>query len=172
MLITLYALAFNGNSVFAYSARVADTLKTKQVKPANRITDTRKNKPSSQSSRIKLDFIPFKPFNLKDFGSTSASAATVKQAKVIDDKVLNNVKVYPNPVEDEINLSYHISKDSNITIKIMDVLGNEISTLFSQKTSAGDQSNSFNISSRLKSGFYFIRLVAGQETVIKRISVL
>jgi hypothetical protein len=55
----------------------------------------------------------------------------------------------------------------------MDILGNEITTLLSQRLSAGEQSNSFPISSSLSSGYYFIRfMVAGGQPVIKRISVL
>ena len=54
----------------------------------------------------------------------------------------------------------------------MDVLGNEILTLLSEHISAGEQTNSFNIASKLSSGFYFVRIVAGSESVIKRISIL
>ena len=48
-----------------------------------------------------------------------------------DDKLLNNVQVYPNPVTDEINLKYDLSRSSNVNIKILDVLGNDIITLYS-----------------------------------------
>lgn len=168
-LLVLAALASNMSAGFAYDAMNVDTLKNKQPKSSGKITDTRKNKPAA-SNAIKVDYVPFKPFNTKDVVATT-NAPSSKSVKQDDGKILNNVKVYPNPVQDELNLSYHINKDSNVTIKIMDVLGNEIATLFSQKSSAGDRGHSFNVSSRLKSGFYFIRLVAGKETIIKRISV-
>jgi hypothetical protein len=89
-----------------------------------------------------------------------------------DDKLLNNVQVYPNPVTDEINLKYDLSRNSNVTIKIMDVLGNDIITLFSQRLEPGEQSYSYTLNSKLNRGFYFVRIVAGTESVIKRISVL
>jgi hypothetical protein len=54
----------------------------------------------------------------------------------------------------------------------MDVLGNEISTLLSQRLQAGEQLNSFPIASSLNSGYYFIRVIVGNETIVKRISVL
>jgi hypothetical protein len=88
------------------------------------------------------------------------------------DKILANVKVYPNPVSDYLNMTYSISKDSNVTIRIMDVLGNEITTLFSERQSTGEHSNTFSISSRISSGFYFIRVSVGSEIITKRISVL
>lgn len=87
-------------------------------------------------------------------------------------KPLDNVKIYPNPVSDQLNLSYTLSKENLVTIKVLDVLGNEVATLLSQKLAAGEQSNSFNLNSKLSSGLYFVRVIAGSESVIKRISVL
>jgi len=89
-----------------------------------------------------------------------------------DDKLLNNVQVYPNPVTDQINLKYELARYSNVTIKIMDVLGNEIVTPFSQRLEPGEKSFTYPISGKLSRGFYFVRIVAGTESVIKRISVL
>jgi hypothetical protein len=89
-----------------------------------------------------------------------------------DDKLLNNVQVFPNPVTDEINLKYDLSRNSNVTIKIMDVLGNDIITLFSQRLEPGEKSYTYALNSKLNRGFYFVRIVAGTESVIKRISVL
>jgi hypothetical protein len=89
-----------------------------------------------------------------------------------DDKLLNNVQVFPNPVTDEINLKYDLSRYSNVTIKIVDVLGNDIATLFSQRVEPGEQNFSYQLNSKLSRGFYFVRIIAGTESVIKRISVL
>jgi hypothetical protein len=54
----------------------------------------------------------------------------------------------------------------------MDVLGNDISTLFSQRVESGDHNLNYPISNKLVRGFYFVRVVAGTESVIKRISVI
>lgn len=89
-----------------------------------------------------------------------------------DDKLLNNVQVYPNPVTDQINLKYDLSRYSNVTIKIMDVLGNDIATVFSQRLEPGEKNFNYPLNSKLSRGFYFVRIVAGTESVIKRISVL
>lgn len=90
-----------------------------------------------------------------------------------DDKLLTNVSVYPNPVTgDQINLKYELSRYSNVTIKILDVLGNDIITLYNQRVDAGERNFSYSLNSKLNRGFYFIRIVAGTESVIKRISVL
>ncbi len=88
------------------------------------------------------------------------------------DKLLSSVKVFPNPVVDQISLSYRLGKKATVTIKVMDALGNEVMTLLQQELDAGPQSQVFETSNKLTNGFYFIRVSAGTETVIKRISVL
>lgn len=169
VVLILSLLAWN-NTIYA-NGFVSDTDSTKnKAKVYTKITDTRFPKSAEIKNGVKLSFVPFKPLPVKVLKSTSSSS--VKPAIAVDDKVLNNVRVYPNPVSDQLNLSYRINKDSNVTIKVMDVLGNEITTLLSQKMFAGEQSNSFNVASRLNTGFYFVRIIAGTETIIKRISVL
>lgn len=145
-----------------------DSTKLKQ-KVSTKITDTRLNKPAYLKNGVKVNFVPFKP--IKDNLFTSTKVMTGIKTS-LNDKVLNNVKVYPNPISDQLNLSFNISKDATVTVKIMDVLGNEITTLLSERVSAGDQNKPFQIASRITSGFYFIRVSAGSEVITKRISVL
>lgn len=169
--ITLGGMTMPGQAdAFAVGDRSStDTSKVIKATISTKITDTRLNRPAFLKNGVMVDFVPFKPGKEKIF-SGSPTSRTARQGD--SDKVLNNVKVYPNPVSDQLNLSYSITKDSNVTIKIMDVLGNEITTLLTERLSAGDQANSFNIASRLTSGFYFIRVSVSGEIITKRISVL
>jgi len=92
-----------------------------------------------------------------------------------DDKLLSDVEIYPNPLTltDQLNLKYSVSRNTNVTIKIMDVLGNDIVTVFQGRTvDAGEQKVVYPVTSKLPRGFYFVRVVAGTESVIKRISIL
>ena len=133
-----------------------DSTKMLVQKPSkSAIVDTRNNRPQD----IKIIYKPFTPFSFN-------------YKSDIDNKTLSNVKVFPNPVVDQINLAFQLNKDSKVTIKIMDALGNEITTLLSQRLTAGDQSHGFMINSKLNSGYYFIRIMAGSETIVKRIQVL
>ena len=97
---------------------------------------------------------------------------TASTTTYTEDKLLSNVQVYPNPVIDQINLKYSISKASNVNIKIMDVLGNEVINLFSQHVEPGEFKAVYTLKGKLNSGFYFVRVVVGTESVIKRISIL
>ncbi|WP_257666217.1 T9SS type A sorting domain-containing protein [Parapedobacter tibetensis] len=89
-----------------------------------------------------------------------------------NDKLLSNVKIFPNPISEQINLSFSLGKQSSVSIKVMDALGNEVMTLLNQELEAGNQSHAFETNNKLTNGFYFIRVSAGAETVVKRISVL
>ncbi len=91
---------------------------------------------------------------------------------VPNEKLLSSVKVFPNPIVDQISLSYRLGKQSTVSIKVMDALGNEVMTLLDQELDAGPQNHVFETNNKLTNGFYFIRVSAGTETVVKRISVL
>lgn len=88
------------------------------------------------------------------------------------EKILTVLKVYPNPVDDQINLILRIDRESNLSVKIMDLLGNEVVTLSNERIPAGEQTKSYTIPNRLNSGIYFLKIMSGTETVVKRISVL
>ena len=166
MTMSLNTYAYN----FSFSQAVrADSLKAKG-KVVTMITDTRLNKPVDPKTEVKLSFTPFKPSKVKLLAQNKIMSGP--KNPLPGDKILANVKVYPNPVTDYLNMTYSISKDSNVTIRIMDVLGNEITTLFSERQAFGEHSNSFSISSRISSGFYFVRVSVGSEIITKRISVL
>jgi hypothetical protein len=165
--------AFVSRSLLFKNVRVEETLDSakRSQKTVSKITDTRPGKPSDFKS-VKINLPTFQPKKIAASNTNTSQQNTVKHTAASDLKVLSNVKIYPNPVADHLNLSYFVNKDSNVTIKIMDVLGNEITTLFSQRLTAGEQINSFPISSSFNSGYYFIRLIVGNETIVKRISIL
>jgi hypothetical protein len=123
----------------------------------------KKPKKSYLKSGLSFALPPIKP------GEISNIKFNIPKA---DDKLLNDVEVYPNPVTDQLNFKYMLSRNSNVSIKIMDVLGNDVLNVFSQRVDLGEQKFSFPISNKLSRGFYFVRIVAGTESVIKRISIL
>ncbi len=78
-------------------------------------------------------------------------------------------------ISDRLNpttvIEYTIPKDSHVTLKIYDVLGQEVRTLVDQDQQVGRYSVNFNGSS-LASGVYFYRLVAGNHVVTKKMLML
>ena len=123
-----------------------------------------KTKQSYLKSGLPFALPPVKP------GVISTAKFPVSKA---DDKLLSDVEVYPNPVTDQLNLKYTVSRNTNVTIKVMDVLGNDVLTISQSRTvDIGEQKISYSVSNKLPRGFYFVRIIAGTESVIKRINVL
>jgi len=127
-----------------------------------RINNTPQIKTNIKPYRQSFGFIPYNTFLIG-----SSKPAIVKQ-----EKILTVVRVYPNPVDDQINITLKLERETILTIKIMDLLGNEVITLSNERYPSGESTKSFNIPNRLNSGIYFLRVVAGVETSVKRISVL
>jgi hypothetical protein len=67
---------------------------------------------------------------------------------------------YPNPFNPSTVISYQLSVNSVVTLKVYDVLGRLVKTLIDERQTAGLHSITFNASS-LSSGVYFYRLAAG-----------
>ena len=64
---------------------------------------------------------------------------------------------FPNPFNPSTKISWHSPISGFQTLKIYDVLGNELSTLVEEFKSAGDYEINFT-TSELSSGIYFFRL--------------
>ena len=86
-------------------------------------------------------------------------------------KVFSLEQNYPNPFNSTTTINYSIPKASLVTIKIYDVLGNEVSTLLNTEKSAGYYKLKFN-ASKLASGIYFYRMRAGDFISIKKLILL
>jgi photosystem II stability/assembly factor-like uncharacterized protein len=84
---------------------------------------------------------------------------------------------YPNPFNPSTTIKYSISSSEFVTLKIYDVLGNEVATLVSEEKPAGSYEVEFNAvgTSRdlsLTSGVYFYKLQAGSYTQTKKLILM
>lgn len=87
------------------------------------------------------------------------------------EKIITNVKVFYNPIAEQVAVAFKLTKSGNVSIKVMDALGNEMLTLHNGNLEEGMQSLSFDTAGKLTTGFYFVRVSSGSETIIKRISI-
>jgi hypothetical protein len=76
---------------------------------------------------------------------------------------------YPNPFNPSTVISYQLPMDGNVTLKVYDMLGNEIATLVNQFQRAGSYNYQFSINNlQLSSGVYYYRLQSGNFIQTKK----
>ena len=69
---------------------------------------------------------------------------------------------YPNPFNPSTVFSWQLAVGSHVTLKIYDVLGNEIATLVNEEQKAGTHNYEFEMRNyELSGGVYYYRLKAG-----------
>lgn len=78
---------------------------------------------------------------------------------------------YPNPFNSATTIKFQMLLDAMVTLKIYDILGNEVTTLVNDYFTKGKYSVSFN-ASNLVSGMYLCRMQAGEFVDTKKILLL
>ena len=82
---------------------------------------------------------------------------------------------YPNPFNPSTIIQYQVSSNSQVSLKVYDVLGNEVATLVNEEKPAGSYEVEFKSSVgnvQLASGIYFYKLQAGSFVETKKMQLL
>ena len=82
---------------------------------------------------------------------------------------------YPNPFNPSTKISWQTPVNRWQTLKVYDVLGNEVATLVNEYRSVGSYEIEFNAASSIKnpsSGIYFYRLQVGEYVETKKMLLL
>ncbi len=78
---------------------------------------------------------------------------------------------YPNPFNPTTKIEYSIPAQSQVVLKIYNIVGQEVATLVNEVQKAGIHNVKFG-ASNLSSGVYFYRLTAGDFTSVKKMVLL
>ena len=78
---------------------------------------------------------------------------------------------YPNRFNPSTKLCYTITQSGLVTLKVYDVLGNEVATLVNESKTAGEYEVEFNAAT-IASGIYFYRLQSGDFVETKKMILL
>jgi hypothetical protein len=78
---------------------------------------------------------------------------------------------YPNPFNPSTVISYQLAVGSRVTLKVYDILGNEVATLVNEEKPAGSYEVKWSAES-LSSGVYFYQLIAGSYLETKKMILL
>lgn len=78
---------------------------------------------------------------------------------------------YPNPFNPVTMINYQLPKESYVSIKIYDILGNKVSELVNEVQSAGKYTFQFD-GTKFSSGVYFYELKAGGYSAVKKFTLM
>jgi hypothetical protein len=94
--------------------------------------------------------------------------------EVVNNGVVNNFELeqnYPNPFNPTTKISWQSQLDAQTSLKIYDLLGNEVATLLDEYKPAGIYKVEFNASD-LPSGIYFYKMQANAFTKTKKLILI
>ncbi len=83
----------------------------------------------------------------------------------------NLTQNYPNPFNPTTKISWQSPVGSHQTLKIYDVIGNEVATLVDEYREAGSYEITFD-ASKLSSGIYLYKLQAGSFVEVKKMTLI
>ena len=96
---------------------------------------------------------------------STASIAITMTGINVEKSLTNNVKIYPNPVVDNVNINISNLNNENTVIEIRNNTGAIIYT-----NNSNDASINNNVSvEKLNSGIYFINIIQGNNKYTERI---
>ena len=124
------------------------------------------------SVRLRIDFGAARELEARSFWSiqqaryrfaTTAESFTTRRSLVIHPN-------YPDPFASITTFSYTLPDASDVRIEVYDVLGRRVDVLVDERKSAGTHTVNYD-GSRLASGLYLLRLVAGRKQKVERMIV-
>ncbi len=158
------AVVVQQSGKYKYSNAPADTLLGKTVFHVG-------NKIGSLTGIVYYSFNQYKfvPRTDADFVSVVLTGvATGPQGLPTKYAVSQN---YPNPFNPTTMIQYALPRAGLVTLKVYNVLGQQVSTLVDDVREAGNYTVRFD-ASRLSSGVYFYRLQSGSFSVVKKMALV
>jgi hypothetical protein len=78
---------------------------------------------------------------------------------------------FPNPFNPSTNIQFSVPKTEYVSIKVYDIIGNEVATLINQEVRPGNHQVQFN-ANKLSSGIYFYQLITGSYSETKKMNLI
>ncbi|MBK6538659.1 MAG: T9SS type A sorting domain-containing protein [Ignavibacteria bacterium] len=79
---------------------------------------------------------------------------------------------YPNPFNPSTTIDFSVPVSGEVTLKIYDLTGKEVSALVNEFRNAGNYSVNFNAASVFNSGIYFYKLTSGNISITKKFMIV
>jgi len=97
--------------------------------------------------------------------------ADVSAISVDEYKLEDNVNIYPNPVNEILNIDINSTNDNNVSLKVVNTLGQVVLTESDIDLAYGENNLQFNVS-ELEAGIHYLNITTGNEVVTKTISIV
>jgi len=78
---------------------------------------------------------------------------------------------YPNPFNPSTTIRFSLPKSESVTLKVYNILGEEIRTVVNSRLEAGDYTWAFD-GSNLASGIYYYRIEAGEFQDVRKMVLI
>ena len=105
-------------------------------------------------------------------GKVEQSAyADVSAISVEENNLENNISVYPNPVNDILNIDIAAINNNNVTLQIVNTLGQVILSNNNVALTTGENSVRLDVSG-LETGIHFLTITSGSQVLTKTISIV
>ncbi len=91
-----------------------------------------------------------------------------------DPIIPNDIKLYqnfPNPFNPSTRIKYTLPQGTDVTLRVMNILGQQVAVLMKGFQNAGTYEIQFN-GEQMSSGVYFVQLIAGNVSKVRKIVLL
>ncbi len=123
----------------------------------------------SENCLIRLGNYPCK-YDVSDFVFTIANPVSIEEELYLP-KEFSLSQNYPNPFNPTTSIQYAVGSEQFVTLKVYDVLGDEIEALVNEEKAVGSYEIEFN-GKGLPSGIYFYQLKADSYIETKKMFLL
>ena len=98
-------------------------------------------------------------------------SSVINSNQELAERNFNLYQNYPNPFNPRTVIRYSLSENQNTSLKIYDVLGNEVVSLVKEKQNSGSYNIEFD-GTNLPSGIYFYKITSGKYSAVKRMVLI
>lgn len=85
--------------------------------------------------------------------------------------ILQNISLFPNPAQENVKLSFSLKNASEVSVKLFNLLGQEVSQLATPASlPQGNYNYSFELPA-LQNGTYFVEIVADNKRSLKKLVI-
>jgi hypothetical protein len=111
------------------------------------------------------------PLGRLSFSYSGSSFTSVKQTDGQQPKNFSLSQNYPNPFNPVTEIRYSVPQSGAVTLKVYNLLGQEVATLVNREQKAGDYTVNFS-ASNLASGVYIYKIRSGEFSLAKKMTLL